>query len=406
MEFNALKIKEDFPILKGGVHYLDNAATTQKPRQVIEAINNYYFNENANPHRSAHRLGTLATEAYESARETVRRFIGAKSVDEVVFTKAATESLNILSNAFLYRLKENDEILITIAEHHANFVNWQEVAKKTGAKLNIAYLNDDRSMNTEELLSKISPNTKVVSFQEASNVTGYLVDAKALIKKIREKTDATIIVDGSQSVPNKKTNVVDMDCDFFVFSGHKLLGPMGIGVLYGKKEKLNELPALLFGGDMIEYVYEDKATYLEAPARFEGGTQNVGGAVGLEAAILYLEKIGMDNIHNYEKEIANKAFERLKKIEGLSLYTTEDENRTAVLSFNLEGAHPHDIATILDSKGICVRSGHHCAQPLHRYLGRPFSARASFYIYNTMDEVEELAKGIEYVKEVLKLGIR
>lgn len=406
MSLNPIEIKKDFPILTEGIHYLDNTATTQKPAQVIDSLVEYYKTENANPHRSAHRLGQMATESYENARDTVRRFINAKRVEEVVFTKNATESLNILTNSFLYTLKPGDEILITIAEHHANFVNWQEVAKKTGAKLVISYLNEDRSLNADELLGKINKNTKVVSFQEASNVTGYIVDAKALIKEIREKCDATIIVDGSQSVPNKRTDVSEMDCDFFVFSGHKLLAPMGIGVLYGKLEKLNKLPALLYGGDMIEYVYENEATYLEAPFRFEGGTQNVGGAVGLARAIQYLENIGMDNIHQYEIEIANRAYEKLSNIEGLNLYTTSNESRTAVLSFNIEGAHPHDIATILDSKGIMIRSGHHCAQPLHRYLGRPFSARASFYIYNTMDEIDELVKGIEHVKEVLQLGTR
>ncbi|MCI6610019.1 MAG: SufS family cysteine desulfurase [Ezakiella sp.] len=406
MKFNPEEIKKDFPVLKEGYIYLDSAATTQKPIQVIEAVSNYYLNDNANPHRSAHLLGVRATEDFESARETVRRFINAKSTDEIVFTKNATESLNIISNSFLKKLNAGDEILVTIAEHHANYVNWLNVAEVTGAKMKVAYLNDDRTLDIEDFLSKITPKTKVVAFQETSNVTGAIVDVKSLIKEIRKKTDAKIVVDGSQSVPHKVTDVRDMDCDYFAFSGHKLLAPMGIGVLYGKDGALNELSPLLYGGDMIEYVYETHASFLDAPFKFEGGTQNVGAAIGLKAAIEYLEKIGMDNIAKYEKEISKYAYEKISALDGVVMYTTSNEERSAVISFNIDGAHPHDIATILDSKGIMIRSGHHCAQPLHRYLGRPFSARASFYIYNTIDEVDKLAEGINYVKEVLKLGIK
>lgn len=406
MKFNPEEIKKDFPVLKDGYIYLDSAATTQKPIQVIEAVSNYYLNDNANPHRSAHLLGVRATEDYESARETVRRFINAKSTDEIVFTKNATESLNIISNSFLKKLNADDEILVTISEHHANYVNWLNVAEITGAKMKVAYLKFDRTLDIEDFLSKITPKTKVVAFQETSNVTGAIVDAKALIKEIRKKTDAKIVVDGSQSAPHKVTDVRDMDCDYFAFSGHKLLAPMGIGVLYGKEGALNELSPLLYGGDMIEYVYETHASFLDAPFRFEGGTQNVGAAMGLKVAIEYLEKIGMDNIAKYEKEISKYAYDKISEIDGVTMYTTPNEERSAVISFNIDGAHPHDIATILDSKGIMIRSGHHCAQPLHRYLGRPFSARASFYIYNTMDEVDKLAEGINYVKEVLQLGIK
>ena len=403
---DAKQIKKDFPILTEGAHYLDSAATTQKPQAVLDAVMDYYKSANANPHRSAHKLGQAATESYENARATVAKFINAKSEREIVFTKNATESLNILSNYFMRKLQEGDEILITIAEHHANFVNWQEVAKATGAKLVIGYLNDKRELNTDEFLSKVNAKTKVVSFQEASNVTGYITDAKKLIKEIRNKSDATIIVDGSQSVPHKKTDVVDMDCDFLAFSGHKMLAPMGIGVLYGKEEKLNELSPLLYGGDMIEYVYETHATYLDAPACFEAGTQNVGAAVGLAAAIDYLNAIGMDQVHAYEDHLAEIAYNKLSAIDGVKMYTADSKDRLAVMSFNIADAHPHDIATILDTRGVMIRSGHHCAQPLHRYLGRPFSARASFYIYNTEDEIDKLVEAIEYVKEVLKIGSR
>lgn len=403
---DARQIKKDFPILTEGAHYLDSAATTQKPQAVLDAVMDYYKSANANPHRSAHKFGQAATEAYENARATVAKFINAKSEREIVFTKNATESLNILSNYFMRTLKDGDEILITIAEHHANFVNWQEVAKATGAKLVIGYLNDKRELDADEFLSKVNAKTKVVSFQEASNVTGYITDAKKLIKEIRAKSDATIIVDGSQSVPHKKTDVVDMDCDFLAFSGHKMLAPMGIGVLYGKEEKLNELSPLLYGGDMIEYVYETHATYLDAPARFEAGTQNVGAAVGLAAAIDYLNAIGMDQVHAYEDHLAEIAYNKLSAIDGVQMYTADSKDRLAVMSFNIADAHPHDIATILDTRGVMVRSGHHCAQPLHRYLGRPFSARASFYIYNTEDEIDKLVEAIQYVKEVLKIGSR
>lgn len=403
---DAKQIKKDFPILTEGAHYLDSAATTQKPQAVLDAVMDYYKSANANPHRSAHKFGQAATESYENARATVAKFLNAKSEREIVFTKNATESLNILSNYFMRKLQEGDEILITIAEHHANFVNWQEVAKATGAKLVIGYLNDKRELDIDEFLSKVNAKTKVVSFQEASNVTGYITDAKKLIKEIRAKSDATIIVDGSQSVPHKKTDVVDMDCDFLAFSGHKMLAPMGIGVLYGKEEKLNELSPLLYGGDMIEYVYETHATYLDAPSRFEAGTQNVGAAVGLAAAIDYLNAIGMDQVHAYEDHLAEIAYAKLSAIEGVQMYTADSKDRLAVMSFNIADAHPHDIATILDTRGVMIRSGHHCAQPLHRYLGRPFSARASFYIYNTEDEIDKLVEAIQYVKEVLKIGSR
>lgn len=403
---DARQIKKDFPILTEGAHYLDSAATTQKPQAVLDAVMDYYKSANANPHRSAHKFGQAATDSYENARATVAKFINAKSEREIVFTKNATESLNILSNYFMRTLKEGDEILITIAEHHANFVNWQEVAKATGAKLVIGYLNDKRELDIDEFLSKVNAKTKVVSFQEASNVTGYITDAKKLIKEIRNKSDATIIVDGSQSVPHKKTDVVDMDCDFLAFSGHKMLAPMGIGVLYGKEEKLNELSPLLYGGDMIEYVYETHATYLDAPACFEAGTQNVGAAVGLAAAIDYLNAIGMDQVHAYEDHLAEIAYNKLSAIDGVQMYTADSKDRLAVMSFNIADAHPHDIATILDTRGVMIRSGHHCAQPLHRYLGRPFSARASFYIYNTEDEIDKLVEAIQYVKEVLKIGSR
>ena len=399
------RIKQDFPILYDEkICYLDNAATSQKPRQVIESIENYYFSQNANPHRSAHSLGQAATEAFENSRHKIRKFIGAKSDSEIIFTKSATESLNIIANGIGKKfLRPGNEVLISIQEHHANLIPWQFACKRSSSKLVYAYLNEDLSLNCEELLSMINKNTKVISLTQASNVTGSITDLYSLIKDIRKRTNAVVIVDGCQSLPHIKVDVAEMDCDFFVASGHKLLAPMGIGLLYGKFEVLNQLCPHLFGGDMIEYVFEQEASFLDAPFKFEAGTQNVSGAVGFASAIDYLEKLGMDNVHKHETELIDYAYEKFSRMKDILLYTTR-KDKTAVLSFNDDNAHPHDIATILDSEGIMIRSGHHCAQPLHRYLKRPFSARASFYIYNSLDDVDRLIEGMQKVRRILKLG--
>lgn len=405
---NVLDLKRAFPIFDDpGICYLDNAATTQKPRVVLEALDRYYRTANANPHRSAHRLGMAATEAFESARAKVADFIGAASPEEIVFTKSATEALNLLSTVMgRDTLQEGDEILITIQEHHTNCVNWQAVAHRTGAKLVYAYLREDRTLDVDQLLALAGPQTKVVSFTQASNVTGAITDAAALIRRLREKTKACIIVDGAQSVPHMPVDVQAMDCDFLAASGHKMFAPMGIGFLYGKRERLSGLAPFLYGGDMIEYVYEQSASFLEAPFRFEAGTQNVGGAVALAAAIDFIRDIGgPEAIFAHEKALIDAAYARFSEMDDICLYTTPAE-KTGVLSWNMEGAHPHDIATILDAEGIMIRSGHHCAQPLHRYFGRPFSARASFSVYNDMDDVEKLIRGLCRVREVLKIGTR
>ena len=405
--FDPNKLKEDFPIFKNSdLVYLDNAATTQKPLQVLDDVFNFYTKSNANPHRSAHKLGVMATDLFEKSRIIVKDFINASSENEIVFTKSATESLNLISTVFERSiLEENDEVLLTIQEHHSNLVNWQAITQNKNAKLVYAYLDDDLRIDEEDLLKKINKNTKLITLTHASNVTGAVTDIEALSRKIRKLTDAYILVDASQSAPHKKIDVQKMDCDFLVASGHKFLAPMGIGFLYGKYDSLSKLSPFLYGGDMIEYVFEQKCSFLDAPFRFEAGTQNVGGAVGMASAINYLNNLGMENIEKHEKELMDHALEEIRKIEGLSLYTASGE-KTGVISFNLENAHPHDIATILDTENIAVRSGHHCAQPLHRYLGRPFSARASFYIYNTHEDVDKLIRGIYKVKEVLKLGTR
>lgn len=402
------KIRADFPYLdskKVGkeVIYLDTGATSQKPACVIDAVDQYYRYSNANPHRGAHFLSWKATEAYEETREVVKNFIGAKSSKEIVFTRSTTESLNLLAYSYgLNNLKKDDEILITILDHHANLVPWQMVAKKTGAKLVYAYLKDDYSLDYEDLKSKITGKTKIVSVTGASNVTGELIDSK-LITKWAHEVGAISIVDGAQLIPHVKTNVVDIDCDFLAFSGHKMFSPMGIGVLYGKYELLDKLEPFNYGGDMIEYVYEQESSFEEAPLKFEAGTPNVGGVIGLKAAIDYIEKIGMDEIFAYEHELTAYAYDLIKEIPNIKIFYPTNGKAGSVISFAFTDIHPHDIATILDSKGIAVRSGHHCAMPLHGYLGISSTARASFSIYNSKEEAEIFAKELKNVRKVMGL---
>ena len=402
------KIRADFPYLdseKVGkeVIYLDTGATSQKPAYVIDAVDEYYRYSNANPHRGAHFLSWKATEAYEETREVVKDFIGARKSSEIVFTRSTTEALNLLAYSYgLNNLKKDDEILITILDHHANLVPWQMVAKKTGAKLVYAYLNDDYGLDYDDLKSKINEKTKIVSVTGASNVTGELIDSK-LITKWAHEVGAISIVDGAQLIPHVKTDVEDIDCDFLAFSGHKMFSPMGIGVLYGKYELLDELEPFNYGGDMIEYVYEQESTFQEPPIKFEAGTPNVGGVLGLKAAIEYVEKIGMDEIFAYEHELTSYAYDLIKDIPNIKIFYPTNGKAGSVISFTFTDIHPHDIATILDSKGIAVRSGHHCAMPLHGYLGISATARASFSIYNTKEEAEIFASELKNVRKVMGL---
>lgn len=402
------KIRADFPYLdseKVGkeVIYLDTGATSQKPAYVIDAVDEYYRYSNANPHRGAHYLSWKATEAYEETREVVKDFIGARKSSEIVFTRSTTEALNLLAYSYgLNNLKKDDEILITILDHHANLVPWQMVAKKTGAKLVYAYLNDDYGLDYDDLKSKINENTKIVSVTGASNVTGELIDSK-LITKWAHEVGAISIVDGAQIIPHVKTDVKDIDCDFLAFSGHKMFSPMGIGVLYGKYELLDKLEPFNYGGDMIEYVYEQESTFQEPPIKFEAGTPNVGGVLGLKAAIEYVEKIGMDEIFAYEHELTSYAYDLIKDIPNIKIFYPTNGKAGSVISFTFTDIHPHDIATILDSKGIAVRSGHHCAMPLHGYLGISATARASFSIYNTKEEAEIFARELKNVRKVMGL---
>lgn len=394
--------KKDFPILlENNIAYLDSGATTQKPREVIDAVDRYYKTQNANPHRGAYSLSIEATQVYEQTREKVAKFINSQSSSQIIFTKNASESLNLIAYSYgLDNLKKDDEIVLSIMEHHSNLVPWQYVAKKTGSKLRYMYINDNFELSDEEIKSKITDKTKIVGITHVSNVTGTINNVEEIIKYAHSK-GAIVVLDASQSIPHMKIDVQKLDADFVVFSGHKMLSPLGIGVLYGKKELLENMTPFLMGGDMIEYVYEQETTYAPLPSKFEAGTQNVGGVVGLGAAIDYIEKVGYDNIEKIEKELVKYAKEELEKLKYVKLYMTSNENNhSAVISFNIIGVHPHDVASILDSQGVCVRSGNHCAQPLLRYLGIDSTCRASFYLYNTKEDVDRL---VEAIKKAYKM---
>ena len=393
----AEEIKKDFPILKNrDVVYLDSGATSQRPSSVIDAIDEFYKNKNANPHRGAYELSIEATDVYENTREKIAKFINAAHSEEVIFTKNASEALNLIAYSYgLDNLSKDDEVVISIMEHHSNLVPWQFVTKKTDSKLKYMYINENYELSDEEIKSKITSNTKIVGITHVSNVLGTINNVKEIIK-YAHKMGAVVIVDASQSIPHMKIDVQDLDCDFLVFSGHKMLGPLGIGILYGKKRILSNMNPFLMGGDMIEYVYEDKTTFAPLPNKFEAGTQNVEGVVGLGAAIDYIEKIGYDTIDKIESEIVNYAKQELSKLDFVeTYYTPNSENHASVISFNIKGVHPHDLATILDSEGVAIRAGDHCAQPLIRFLNLPATCRASFYIYNTKEDVDKLVEALK-----------
>ena len=355
---NTQELKKDFPILENReISYLDSGATTQKPIQVIKAVEEFYEKYNANPHRGAYTLSMEATQIYEETRTKIAKFINAKHREEIIFSKNATESLNLISYSYgMENLKKDDEIVISIMEHHSNLVPWQKVSKVSGSKLNYMYINDEFEISDDEIESKITDKTKVVGITHVSNVLGTINNVKKIIKYAHKK-GAIVVVDASQSIPHMKIDVQDLDADFLVFSGHKMLAPLGIGVLYGKRELLNKMNPFLMGGDMIEYVYEQDTTFAPLPNKFEAGTQNVEGVVGLGAAIDYIETIGYDNIHKIEQEIIKYARQKLFELDFITLYMTpNEENHSGVISFNINGVHPHDVASILDSEGVCVRS--------------------------------------------------
>ena len=401
----------DFPILQTKMNgrpivYLDNGATTQKPEAVIKAVADYCTYCNANPHRGAYELSVKATDIYETARTRTQHFIGAARPEEIIFTKNATEALNLVAYSYgRANIREGDEIVITISEHHSNIVPWQFVAKARGAVLKYIYLAEDGNLSAEDIAAQITEKTKIVAVTHVSNVLGLVNDVRAIADRAHA-VGAVIIVDGSQSVPHIAVDVQAMDADFFAFSGHKMLSPMGIGVLYGKYDLLDAMPPFLFGGDMIESVGEQDTTYAELPAKFEAGTQNVSGASGLIAAIDYLEKVGFDRIEAIERDLLAYALPKLRELPFVELYGCDStcDNKTGIITFNVKDIHPHDVASILDSYGVAIRAGHHCAQPLMRYLGQNATCRASFYLYNTHEDIYQFIEALKKVRGVLGYG--
>jgi cysteine desulfurase/selenocysteine lyase len=399
---NAKEIKQLFPILNQEVNgnplvYLDSAATSQKPLKVIEAIDDYYRRYNSNVHRGVHTLGTIATDGYEGAREKVRRFINASSIEEIVFTRGTTTALNLVAASYgRDNLTAGDEIVISMMEHHSNIIPWQQVAKQTGATLKYFPLQPDGTIDLADAEKTITNKTKIVSVMHVSNVLGTINPVKE-IAEIAHRNGAIMVVDGAQSTPHMKIDVKELDCDFFALSGHKMVGPTGIGALYGKKALLEKMEPIEFGGEMIDFVGLQDSTWKELPWKFEGGTPIIAGAIGLGAAIDFLEEVGLDEIAKHEHELASYAIERLSEIDGMTIYGPK--HRAGVVTFNLDDVHPHDVATVLDAEGIAVRAGHHCAQPLMKWLEATATARASFYLYNTKEDVDALYTGLVKTKE-------
>lgn len=393
--------RADFPLLDSSdVIYMDNAATSQRPQAVLDAMNEFYKHHNANPLRGVYKLSVEATEDYENARAKVAKFINAAGSEEIVFTRNATESLNLVAYSYgLNNIKAGDEIVVSILEHHSNMLPWQMVAKATGAKLVFLDCEEDGEITEAEIDSKINENTKIVACTQISNVLGIPTPIEYIIEKAHS-VGAIAVVDGAQSIPHKKIDVRTLDADFFAFSGHKLCGPMGIGVLYGKKELLDAMPPFLSGGEMIEYVTRDSATYAELPHKFEAGTVNAEGAVGLAAAIDYIEGVGYDKIEAIEKELSAYAIETLSKNKYVRILGSKDPGKhSGIINFILEGVHPHDVSTILDSKGIAVRAGHHCAQPLLQHLKINSTTRASLSFYNTKEEIDALSAALLEIRK-------
>ncbi len=398
-------LRSDFPILGSSVNgrplvYLDNAATSQKPRQVLEAVDRYYREQNGNIHRGVHYLSQVATDAYDRARENVARFIGAPSPRDIVFVRGATEGINLVAHGLARCwLKAGDEILLTRMEHHANIVPWQQAAEQSGARVVVADVTPSGEIDLEDFTRKLGPLTKVVSFVHASNALGTINPAREVIRLAHE-AGAVVLLDGCQSAPHFRVDVSVLDCDFFVFSGHKVCGPTGIGVLYGKQEWLERLPVYQTGGDMIGRVsFEQGTTFRDAPEKFEAGTPDIAGAIGLGVAVDYLDATGFDAIEEAEQKLRDHVAPRLREIHGLKIYG-DVEAKVPVLSFTMDGIHPHDIGTILDTDGIAVRAGHHCAQPLMKHYGIPGTARASFAFYNTTEEADALVASLRKISKM------
>ncbi|HAR6087639.1 TPA: cysteine desulfurase [Staphylococcus pseudintermedius] len=403
-KLNVEAIIKDFPILEQQVNgkrlaYLDSTATSQKPKQVIDALSDYYERYNSNVHRGVHTLGSLATDGYEGARETVRRFIHAKYFEEIIFTRGTTAAINMIAHSYGdANVGEGDEIVVTQMEHHANLVPWQQLAKRQGATLKFIPMAEDGTITLEAVRETVSERTKIVAIAHVSNVLGTINDIKA-IAEIAHEHGAIISVDGAQSVPHMKVDVQDLNVDFYSFSGHKMLGPTGIGVLYGKREHLNQMEPTEFGGDMIDFVDLYDSTWTDLPTKFEAGTPLIAQAIGLQVAIEYIESIGFDAIHEHEQALTTYAYEQMSQIEGIDIYGPSKDKRAGIITFNLKDVHPHDVATALDTEGVAVRAGHHCAQPLMKWLNVSSTARASFYIYNTKEDIDQLVEGLKQTKE-------
>ncbi|HKX86987.1 MAG TPA: cysteine desulfurase [Flavobacterium sp.] len=401
---NIQKIRADFPILNQTVNgkpllYFDNGATSQKPQVVINAITQYYEEINANIHRGVHTLSQLATDAYEASREKIQKHINAEHLHEVIFTSGTTQGINLVANGMAAFVKAGDEVMVSALEHHSNIVPWQFLCEKTGAKLVVIPMNDSGELIMSEFDRLLSSKTKIVAVNHISNALGVINPIEYMIQKAHE-VDAAVLIDGAQATPHLKPDVQALDCDFYVFSGHKICGPTGVGILYGKEAWLNKLPPYMGGGEMIKEVTFEKTTYADLPHKFEAGTPNIADGIVLGTAIDYLNEIGFENIQEQERSLLAHATEKLLEIEGLKIYGTTAQ-KTSVVSFNIEGIHPYDIGTIIDKLGIAVRTGHHCAQPIMNYFGIPGTVRASFSFYNTKEEIDIFVEAVKKAKMML-----
>lgn len=398
-----LKLRDDFPILarNPGLHYLDSAATSQKPQVVIDALREFYETSNANPHRGAYSLSVRATELYHQSRVRIAEFLGVRDSDCLIFTRGTTEGLNLVAGSWGFaNVEAGDEIIVTGLEHHANFVPWQVLAMRKGAKFRICELTSDERIDLDHLRKLLNKRTKIVAFSHVSNAVGTINPVAEIVRLVRENSDAIIVCDGAQSAPHFPVSFDTLGVDFYAFSGHKMLGPMGIGGLIGKREMLEEIPPYQTGGDMIEFVNDDRTTWNVLPHKFEAGTPNAANAVGLAAAVDYLDGIGMARVLGHERSLMSVAQQRLSAIDGVRIYGPPPHERSGVVSFTLSDIHPHDLATILDGEGVCIRAGHHCAQPLMRRLDVPATARASFYVYNDESDIDALVAGIVKAREI------
>ncbi|MGH7603079.1 MAG: aminotransferase class V-fold PLP-dependent enzyme [Gemmatimonadaceae bacterium] len=398
-----MNVRGDFPIFVNnpGLHYLDSAATSQKPTAVLDAIRDFYETSNANPHRGAYSLSVRATECYHQARARVAQFLGVRDPDCLIFTRGTTEALNLVAGSWGYaNVTSGDEIVVTALDHHANFVPWQVLAMRKGAKFRVCELTPDGKIDLDFLSGLLSERTKIVAFSHVSNAIGTINPVAEIVRLVREKTDAILVCDGAQSAPHFPVSFDSLGVDFYAFSGHKMLGPMGIGGLIGKRGLLEKMPPYQTGGDMIEFVHDDCTTWNVLPHKFEAGTPNAANAVGLAAAVDYLDEIGMDRVITHERSLMSLAQQRLAAIDDLQIYGPAPAERSGVISFTMSDVHPHDLATILDGEGVCIRAGHHCAQPLMRRLDVPATARASFYVYNDEGDIDALLAGIIKAREI------